>query len=185
MSSSPKFHFLNVLTRIATSPFSTANESVRQMTDSLPVFVLFNGATISVIATDKQARIVYTTTIPRNPITPSTTRCGRDEPTIYHIILHWDEISIWTLFFGKTEAQNTELQIHFQQYQQSIYVWIDWIFMNKNGSLYDHLHFGLSIVTAESILTPKWRQKSAKPIRWTCNLIVECYHSSGHNFILK
>lgn len=56
------------------------NESTGQMIDPLLFAVLFIGTTISVIANDKQERIVVITIVPKNIITLKTTRCGIAEP---------------------------------------------------------------------------------------------------------
>lgn len=59
--------------------------STGQMIVSLLLPVLFNGTTISVIATDKHPRIKNDTTMAKNPITPITTRCGIIEPETFTI----------------------------------------------------------------------------------------------------
>lgn len=46
------------------------------MMEPLFTAVLFNGTTISVIATDKHSRIVMETTTAKNPIIPIITRFG-------------------------------------------------------------------------------------------------------------
>lgn len=55
---------------------SVEDTSAGQMSDSVPFPVLFSGTTISVIATDKHARIEYATAIAMKPIKAMITRCG-------------------------------------------------------------------------------------------------------------
>lgn len=62
---------------------STDNEFAGHIRVSLLLIdVLLAGITISVIATDKQARIKNATTMPKNDITPKITRCGIIAPGI-------------------------------------------------------------------------------------------------------
>lgn len=46
------------------------------------ILLLFNGTTISVIASDKLPRNEYETTMAKEPIIPMTTRCGIAPPNI-------------------------------------------------------------------------------------------------------
>lgn len=56
--------------------FSVGDKSAGQIRDSFPLPVLFNGMTISVIATDKHARIEYAIASAQKPINDNITRCG-------------------------------------------------------------------------------------------------------------
>lgn len=75
-----KIHFGNELQQLLTTfvvpTLSYEAESMGQINELVSVSVPLIGTTISVIATDKQARIVWDTTMPRNPMITNTIRCG-------------------------------------------------------------------------------------------------------------